>query len=155
MPERERAQERPQRRGRRHPAAQQPPRPARPQQLAVIDAVRAEHHREHQRHHLAPRVRGTRPIPAQPHQPPGQSLDPQPLGERRDQHHTRVRDRPLIIELDLQAVHSDRLVIMHHEGDLLTAGPGCPYQPLKTLLRRSFFFPDRTEPTQPDAVDPG
>jgi hypothetical protein len=36
VPERERAQERPQRRGRRDPAAQQPPRPAGPQDLAVI-----------------------------------------------------------------------------------------------------------------------
>ena len=126
VPERERAQERPQCRGRRHPAAQQPPRPTRPQQLAVIDAVRAQHHRKQQRHHLAARVRGARPIPAQPHQPPGQSLDPEPLGERRHQHHTRVRDSPFIVELDRQAVHGNRLFFVHHLGDLLTPGPGCP-----------------------------
>ena len=43
VPERERAQERPQRRGRRHPTTKQPPHPARAQHLCVIDAVRAQH----------------------------------------------------------------------------------------------------------------
>jgi hypothetical protein len=35
---------------------------------------------------------------------------------------------------------------MHHEGDLLTPGPGCPIQPEKAPLRRSFFVRSRTEP---------
>ena len=68
MPERERAQKRPQRRGRRHPAAQQPARAARAQHVAVIDAVGAQHHRVDQRHHLAARVRRARPVTPQPHQ---------------------------------------------------------------------------------------
>ena len=38
-------------------------------------------------------------------------------------------DDPLVVELDLHAVQSDQLVIVHHEGDLLTAGPGCHEQP--------------------------
>jgi hypothetical protein len=83
--ESERPQERPQRRGCRHPATQKPSRATRPQHLAVIDAVRAEHHREQQRHHLAPRVRGTRTVVPQPHQPPSQHLDPQPLSQHRDE----------------------------------------------------------------------
>jgi hypothetical protein len=35
---------------------------------------------------------------------------------------------------------------VHHQGDLLTPGPGCPEQPTKALLRRSFFVAHRTEP---------
>jgi hypothetical protein len=50
-------------------------------------------------------------------------------GERRDQHHPGVTDHPLVVEADLHAIGSDRLVILHHEGDLLTAGPGCSKQP--------------------------
>ena len=95
----------------------------------VIDAVGAQHHREQQRHHLAARVRRARPVATQPHQTAGQRLDPEPLRERRDQHDPSVRHDPLIVELDLHAVQSDRLVILHHEGDLLTAGPGCSNQP--------------------------
>jgi len=130
MPEGEGAQERAQRRGCRHPATRQPPRLARSQDLAVIDAVRAEHHREHQRRHLAPGVRGARPVASQPDQPPRQRFDPQAFGEGRDQHHSCVRDGPLVIEFDSQTVQSDRLVIMHLEGDLLCAGSGCSIQPL-------------------------
>ncbi len=79
MPEGEGAQERAQRRGCRHPATRQPPRLARSQDLAVIDAVRAEHHREHQRRHLAPGVRGARPLASQPDQPPRRASIPKRL----------------------------------------------------------------------------
>ena len=129
VPERERPQERPQRRRRRQPAAQQPPRAARPQHIAVVDAVGAQHHREQQRHHLAARVGRARPIAPQPHQPTRERLDPQPRRERRDQRDPRVRDDPLIVELDPHAVQSDRLVILHHEGDLLSQAPAAPNQP--------------------------
>ncbi|MDP9401702.1 MAG: DUF1707 domain-containing protein, partial [Actinomycetota bacterium] len=37
----------------------------------------------------------------------------------------RVGDRPLVIERDPDPVQSDRLVMLHHEGDLLT-GPRLP-----------------------------
>ena len=60
---------------------------------------------------------------------PRERLDPQPPRERRDQHHPGVRDDPLIVELDPHAVQSDRLVILHHEGDLLTQAPAAANQP--------------------------
>lgn len=72
-----------------HPATQQPPRTPGAQHLAIINAVRAQHHREQERHHLSPGVRRSRPLPPQPHQPPRHLLDLKPLGERRDQHHSR------------------------------------------------------------------
>jgi hypothetical protein len=129
MPEGERAQKRPQGRGRGQPAAEQPSRAPGPEHAAVVDAVGAQHHRKQQRHRLASRVGRARPVAPQPHQPGRQGLDSQPLGDRRDQHHPGVRDDPLIIELDLQAVQSDGRVTVHHEGGLLTAGPGCANQP--------------------------
>jgi hypothetical protein len=106
------------------------------------------------RHHLAPRVRGTRPVTPQPHRPSCQRLDPKPVGERRDQRHPSVRNSPLVVEFDPQTVQSDRLVIMHHEGDLLSAGPGCSIQPLKPCTGgHSSFHAGRNRPTDP--VDPG
>ena len=52
-----------------------------------------------------------------------------------------------IVELDPHTVQSDRLVILHHEGDLLSAGPGCSNQPLKPCTGGHSSFTDRTEPT--------
>jgi len=46
--------------------------------------------------------------------------------ERRQEHQPRVRDDALVVEFDLHPVQSDRPVILHHERDLLTPGPGCP-----------------------------
>jgi hypothetical protein len=91
--------------------------------------VSAQDHCVDQRHHLAPGVGGARPVPAQPDQPRRQRLDPKALCDRRDQHHPSVRNDPLVVKFDPHAVQSDRLVIRHHEGDLLTAGPGCPTEP--------------------------
>jgi hypothetical protein len=111
----------------------QPPssRPVRPgaQHARVVNAVGAEHHRKQQRHHLAPRVRGARPIAPQPHTLLRERLNPESPSKRRDNHHPGIADDALVVELDLHAVQSDRLVILHHEGDLLFAGPGCPTQP--------------------------
>jgi hypothetical protein len=56
VPEGKRAQERAERRGRGHPAAQKPPRAPCAQHVAVVDRVRAERHRVDQRHDLGPRV---------------------------------------------------------------------------------------------------
>ena len=72
------------------------------------------------------------PLTAQPHRIARKRLEPEPPGQRRDQHHAGVRNDPFIVELDLHAVQSDGRVIVHHEGDLLTAGPGCPTQPQKS-----------------------
>jgi hypothetical protein len=154
VPEREGAQERPERRRRRDPASEQPASTPGPEHVDVIDAVCAEHHREDQCHHLAARVRGARPIAPQPHQPPRERLDSQALGKRGDQHHAGVRDDPLIVELNPQAVQSDGRVMVHHEGDLLTAGPGCPTQPQKPCSGgHSSSNTGRNPPTAP--VDPG
>lgn len=132
MPERERAQERPQRRGRRQPAAQQSTSATRAQHARVVDAVGAEHHRKQQRHHLATRVGGARPVAAQPHQIARQRLDSQASRERRDEHHAGVRDDPLIVKNDTHAIRSDRPVILHHQADLLTQDAAARY---------SRFFP--------------
>ena len=123
MPEGERPQERAQRRGRRDPAPEQPPRAARSQHLAVIDAVGAQRHRVDQRHHLPARVRRTRTIRAQAHTTRDQRLQPQPPGERRDQRDPRVRDDPVVVKTDPHAVQSDRPVIVHHQGDPLRRAP--------------------------------
>ena len=74
-----------------------------------------------------------------------QRLDPQPLRERRRQHDPGVRDRPLVIERDRDAVQSDRPVNMHHEGDLLSQAATAAIGRF-SLLRRSFFVhaPDGT-----------
>ena len=89
-----------------------------------------------------------RPIPTQPDQPLRERLHSQPPSQRRDQHHTGVRDDALIVEFDLHAVRSDRLVILHHEGDLLMQDVAAR---TFSLLRRSFFFGDRTQPSDPSS----
>jgi hypothetical protein len=129
VPERERAQKRPERRGRRQPAPAAGACAA-PQHTRVVDRVGAQQHRVDERHHLAARVRSARPVSPQPDQTPRQRLNSEPPRERRDQHHPGVRDDPLIVELDLHAVQSDRPVIVHHEGDLLGRGRDCPIQSL-------------------------
>ena len=60
-------------------------------------------------------------LPPQADHTTGEILDPEPPRERRGEHDPSVRNRPLVIEINPQAVQSDSHVIMHHEGDLLTA----------------------------------
>ena len=109
VPERERAQKRPQRRWRRQPATRQPPRAARPQHVGVVDAVGARapsqtaapspcgprSQRPADRAAAAPAGRASASIPSRCHQ-------------RRDQRDPRIRDDPLIVETDPHAVQSDR-----------------------------------------------
>jgi hypothetical protein len=78
--------------------------------------------------------------------PTRQRLGPQPPRERSHHHHSSVRDSPLVMELDPQTAQSDRLGIMHHEGDLLSAGPGCANQPLKACTGGHLLSP-------PDGTD--
>ena len=125
MPESERPQKRPQRRGRGQPPAEQSPRATRPQHITVIDAISAEQHRVDQSHHLPARIRCPRPITTKRYEPANQTLNPQPAGERRHQRDPSIRNQPLITKNDLNAVQSDSRVIMHHPSDLLTPGPGC------------------------------
>ncbi len=56
----------------------------------------------------------------------------------------RVGDRPLGIERDPDPVQSDRLVMLHHEGDLLTRAATARDSRFR-LLRRSFFVHTRTD----------
>jgi hypothetical protein len=144
VPERERAQERPERRRRCDRVTEDLAGPACAQDVAVVDAVRAQGHRRHQGHNLRARARRARPV-TKINSPVDQRLDSQARRERRRQHDPGVGDRPLIIEHDRHAIQSDRPVSMHHEGDLLR-GPRLPSQSVKSLLRRSFFVLRRTEP---------
>jgi len=84
-----------------------------------------------------------------------QRLDTEALRDCRDQRDPGVRDDPLVIERDPHTIQSDRPVILHHEGDLLTRAPTARTV-VKALLRlrRSFFLADRTEPAY-ETVDPG
>jgi len=126
VPERERPQERPERRRRRDRVPEDLTTSPRAQQVAVIDAVRAECHRRDERHDLRARVRRARPV-TEVDAAVNQRLDPQTPRERGRQHDPGVGDRPLIIELNPDGVQSDRPVSMHHEGDLLR-GPRLPSQ---------------------------
>ena len=138
VPERERAQERPQRRRRRDAMPEHRRGLPRPQHVAVLDAVRAR----------APSptsiVITLRPGFAAPGRSPrstrciDQPLDPQPPCQQRRQHHARVRDRPLIIE------HHDRRLV-HHEGDLLSRAATAAICRYKALLGRSLHPTPRME----------
>ena len=143
MPEAERAQKRPQRRGRHHPVPQdQTSRPG-AQHVHVIDAVRTGHHPVQEAHHFATRQRRPGNPVAQPHRLIHQLLDPQPVRERRCQQQAGVADEPLLVEPNLHRIEARRArwnvrTVMHHMGDLLT-GPQPPTTTaIKALLRRTF-----------------
>jgi hypothetical protein len=125
VPEGERAQERPQRRRGQHPVPEHQPGAAGAQDVTVGDRVGAQQHRVHQRQHLPPRPRPARSA-RQADRLVDQLLEPEPLRQRRRQQQPGVRDRPLVIELDLQPVQHYTLSSLHHLGDLLTRGRGCP-----------------------------
>ena len=114
MPERERAQERPQRRRRRDHMAEHRAGLSRAQHVAVLDAVRPERHRREEAHHLTPGIRRARAI-TEIDRVIDELLDTEAPRQQRRQHHTSVSDRPLIIENDNGSVRQ----IMHHAGDLL------------------------------------
>ena len=114
MPERESPQKRPQCRRRRHPVTQHRRGLPRAQHVTVIDAVRPQRHRRHQRHHLAARVRRPRPITEIDHLI-DQRPDPEPIREHSGQQHPRVGDHPPVVKHDPSAVRQT----LHHDGDLL------------------------------------
>ena len=115
MPERKRTQKRAQRRGRHRPMPEQRLGPPRPQHIAVIDAVRAQQHRVHQREHLAARARRPRPLP-EADRGIDERLDPQPPRERDREHDPGIDDHALIIKRHVGSVRQ----ILHHKSDLLT-----------------------------------
>jgi hypothetical protein len=148
VPERERAQKRPERRRRRHALSEHVPGATGAQHVAVVDAVRAERHRRNQRHDLHAGVGCPRTVP-EAHRLVNKRRDPQALGKRRAQHAPGVRDGALVVEGDLHAVQSDRPVIVHHEGDLLSPGRDCPHSrnlPAQEVILHS--PPDGTPATQ-------
>jgi hypothetical protein len=129
--EREGAQERPERRGRHHPVAEDLARRARSQQVAVIDRVRAGEDRVDERHRLATGAKGA-PSVAQIDAVVDQPLQPQSLCEGARQDQPGVCDRAPIVEDDLHRIEArrsadNRRFIVHYSGDLLTPGRGCPY----------------------------
>ena len=136
MPEREQPQERPDSRRRRDSMTEHRSSPPRAQHLAVIDAVRAERDRGHQRHHLPARMSRPRPL-TQIDGPIDQILDLEPPREQRREHHTRVRDNPLIIE------HNHRRLV-HHDDDLLDQGRDSRNLSLPSPIQ------EVTEPNPPD-----
>jgi len=104
---------------------------ARAQQVAVLGRVGPGEDRVNERHHLAPGAKGARP-PAQIDPAVDQPLETQSLGEGARQDQPGVGDRAPIIEGDLHRIEArggahTRRFIVHHSGDLLTRGRGCPY----------------------------
>jgi hypothetical protein len=98
VPEGKRAQERADRRGRGQPAAKQPARAPRAEQLAVVDRVGAEQHRVDERDQLAAGVGPARAVATQAHAAPDERLDPEPRGERCHERDPGVCDDPLVVE---------------------------------------------------------
>jgi hypothetical protein len=125
MPERETAQERPERRRREHAVAHHAIRLADPQHITVVDRVRAEQHRVHQREHFRTRPRPRRAI-GERDRLIDETLDTEPITERRCEHHPGIGDGPLVVEDGFQPVQPTSAAtrrIRHHQGDLLSAGP--------------------------------
>jgi hypothetical protein len=154
VPKREGAQERPERRRRKHTVAKHAARLADAQHIAVVDRVRSEQHRVHKRQHFRARPRPGRAVrerDALVHE----RLQPEPIGERRCEQHPSVSDGPLIVEngLDtLQPRSAPNLKVRHHQGDLLSAGPAAA---LTARLACSGGHSDHHtgHPSQPKTVD--
>ena len=102
----ERAQPGPDRGGRHHPMAQHRPGRPGPQQLDVVDAVTTRGQRVDQGEQLATRPGRTRPG-TQVHELIGELLDAEPFGQRRGQQQPSMRDRPLVIERDIDLVQAN------------------------------------------------
>ncbi len=152
VPEGERAQERPERRGCHHPVPEDQTGRTGPQHVHLIDAVRPGDHPVHQRHDLAARQRRARSARVKPHRLVHRLLDPEPLGEGRRDQQPGVADQPLIVELDPHRIETRRpgrnvRCSVHHMGDLLT-GPQPPHTTAtKALLRRTLRLrPGRNQP---------
>jgi hypothetical protein len=86
VPERERAQEGAQRRGRQRAVAEQRLAAAGAQHVAVVDRIGTAHHRLQKRADLAARPGGPRTL-TKPDDPIDQPLDAEPVDQRAGQHH--------------------------------------------------------------------
>ncbi len=144
MPERERAQERAERRGRHHPERQHALRRARPQYVGVINVRAARHDRRDQRQDLAARTRAADPAP-EPHRRVHQRLEAQPDHQRGRRDQTRVRNQRLVVEDHLNAIDPARYST--HRKCLLDWRQRRRKTPSSSQLRR--HFPRIRELAQP------
>ena len=106
MPERERPQERPQRRGRHHPERQHLAGRPRSKLVGVIDVRAASKDRRDQRQHLASRPSTT--DTAQSHRSIHRRFDAETPHQRRRHDQPGVSDKRLIVEGRLDAVDHAR-----------------------------------------------
>jgi hypothetical protein len=131
---RERAQERPERRGRRHAVVEQRGGTPGAQGVAIIDRVAVERHRRDQRHDFRVRVRRPRTI-AQANRLVNQRLDPKRSGDRRRQHDPRLRDKPLVVEADRQSTRRDNQPPSLTMWVIPAAGPRLPISAAIKMLK--------------------
>ena len=141
----ERAQERPERRGRRHAVVEQRGGTPGAQGVAIVDRVAVERHRRDQRHDLRVRVRRPRTI-AQANRLVNQRLDPERSGDRRRQHDPRLRDKPLVVAADRQSTRRDNQPpIVDHVGDPRRGAAAAHFTRYEARLRSSFQPRHRTD----------
>jgi hypothetical protein len=138
VPERERAQERADRRGRQHPVPEHAAGRPGPQQLNVVDAVATSKQAVDQGQDLGPRVGRARPV-AEVDQLVGGLLHAQPLGQGRGQQQPGARDRVLVIEGDIDLVEGD--VRGSHRKGASDSGIMTAWQPSFSLVRGPFHNP--------------
>ena len=126
MPEAERAQEGAERRGRHRLVSEQGLGAPGPQQVAVVDRIGSQCHRVQERADLAARLRGGGAL-AEVDRLIDEALEAQAVDQGARQHHSRIRDKALVVELDRQRVGPHgRPRTVHHVSDLLMSGRGCP-----------------------------
>lgn len=133
VPDRKRTQARPHRRRRRDAVAQDRAGLARPEQVAVIDAIGAQDHRQAHRHHLASRVSRARAI-AEIDALLNELLEPETSREQRRKHHAGIRDRPRVIKVHDR--HSFTVRVTFRQGrdsrNLSLSSPARDVTPLQT-----------------------
>ena len=107
-----------------------------PQQVHLIDAVRAGEHAVHQRQDLASRQRRARRPVAQPDRLVYQPLYAQPLSERRSDQQPGVTDQTLLVEPHPNPIKPPRpgqnvRRVMHHSSEPPDSTPAAANSPTK------------------------
>src|SRR5262249_11680898 len=110
-------------------------------------------HRVHERADLAPRPRSTG-TSAQVDRPVNQPLKAKPVDQGTRQHHPRIGNQALVVELDPHRIgphgHPE---ILHHASDLLTQAAAALYSRL--LPPQEFTFASASDVSDPSTVDRG